>query len=294
MLLIGMLVSSLIIGRLLTDYTPTRLVQVVQGVGLLTMLLNLSALWKQEARTPRAPQPVMVPDFRATWRSFIAVPRHLRLLVATGVGAAAFAMQDVLLEPFGGQVLHMAVGATTTLTALWAAGTLCGLGLAARMLANAGDPHRLAGFGAAAGTLAFAAVIFAGALGEPALLRAGAAGIGFGGGLFAVGTMTAAMALARGGAAGLALGAWGAVQATSAGLAILAGGLLKDAIARLAASGDLGAALGGAATGYAAVYTLEIALLFMTIVALGPLARAIEGETGGAARGRFGMAEFPG
>ncbi len=294
MLLVGMLVSSLIIGRLLQDFTNTRLVQVVQGVGLATMLLNLTALWKQEARSPRAPKPETAPEFRDTWRAFIAVPRHLRLLVATGLGAAAFAMQDVLLEPFGGQVLHLTVGATTTLTALWAGGTLLGLALAARMLARDGDPHRLAGFGAAAGTLAFAAVIFAGALGEPALLRAGAAGIGFGGGLFAVGTMTAAMALARGGAAGLALGAWGAVQATSAGGAILAGGLLKDAISTLAVGGALGPALGGTATGYAAVYVLEIGLLFMTIVALGPLARAVEGETGGASRGRFGMAEFPG
>ena len=294
MLLVGMLVSSLVIGRLLQDFTNTRLVQVVQGVGLATMLLNLTALWKQEARSPRAPKPETAPEFSNTWRAFISVPRHLRLLIATGLGAAAFAMQDVLLEPFGGQVLHLTVSATTTLTALWAGGTLIGLTLAARMLGRDGDPHRLAGFGAAAGTLAFAAVIFAGALGEPALLRAGAAGIGFGGGLFAVGTMTAAMALARGGAAGLALGAWGAVQATCAGLAILAGGLFKDAISGLAANGALGPALSGNATGYAAVYTLEIGLLFITIVALGPLARAVEGDTGGAARGRFGMAEFPG
>ena len=294
MLLVGMLVSSLVIGRLLQDFTNTRLVQVVQGVGLATMLLNLTALWKQEARSPRAAKPETVPEFSDTWRAFISVPRHLRLLIATGLGAAAFAMQDVLLEPFGGQVLHLTVSATTTLTALWAGGTLIGLTLAARMLGRDGDPHRLAGFGAAAGTLAFAAVIFAGALGEPALLRAGAAGIGFGGGLFAVGTMTAAMALARGGAAGLALGAWGAVQATCAGLAILAGGLFKDAISGLAANGALGPALSGNATGYAAVYTLEIGLLFITIVALGPLARAVEGDTGGAARGRFGMAEFPG
>lgn len=293
MLLVGMLVSSLVIGRLLQDFSPTRLVQVVQGVGLATMLLNLFALWKQEPRTRRAPAPEIAPDFRASWAGFIAVPRHRRLLVATGLGAAAFAMQDVLLEPFGGQILNLTVGATTMLTALWAGGTLIGLALAARMLGVGGDAHRVAGFGAAAGTLAFAAVIFAGALGEPMLLRAGAAGIGFGGGLFAVGTLTAAMALATGGTVGLALGAWGAVQATCAGLAILVGGLIKDGIGGLAVDGALGTALTGAATGYAAVYMLEIGLLFATIVALGPLARAVEGQASGT-KARFGLAEFPG
>ncbi|QXQ06716.1 BCD family MFS transporter [Sphingosinicellaceae bacterium] len=295
MLLVGMLVSSLVIGALLRDFSPTRLVQVVQGVGLLTMLLNLTALWKQEARTARPPVPEVAPDFRASWREFITVPRHRRLLIAVGLGAAAFAMQDVLLEPFGGQILHLTVGATTVLTSLWATGTLLGLALAAKMLAQGHDPHRLAGIGAAVGTLAFTGVIFAGALVEPGLLRAGAAGIGFGGGLFAVGTMTAAMALARGGAAGLALGAWGAVQATCAGLAILAGGLLKDIAGSIALQGGFGAALVGPATGYGAVYALEIGLLFLTIVALGPLARSTEDTNdSGDTRGRFGLAGFPG
>ena len=52
-----------------------------------------------------------------------------RLLVATGIGAAAFAMQDVLLEPYGGEILGLSVSATTLLTATWAGGALAGVGL---------------------------------------------------------------------------------------------------------------------------------------------------------------------
>lgn len=281
MLLVGMLVSSLVIGGLLQDYSPTLLVQVIQGAGALTMVLNLVALWKQEARSPRAAADAPpAPDFRSTWREFVSVARHRRLLVAVGLGAAAFAMQDVLLEPFGGQVLGLGVGATTVLTALWAAGTLAGLGLAAHLLAKDADPHRLAGMGAVGGTFAFSLIIFAGGVVEPALLRAGAVVLGFGGGLFAVGTLTAAMSLASGRGAGLALGAYGAVQATCAGVAILIGGLLKDAVGASA----------GSSAGYSTVYALEIALLFMTLVALGPLARRETDSHGG----RFGLAEFPG
>ena len=289
MLLVGMLISSLVIGRLLADYTATRLVQVVQGVGLLTMGLNIVALWKQEARTRVLPVAADPPVFGDSWRAFIAVPRHLRLLVAIGLGAAAFSMQDVLLEPFGGQILKLSVGATTSLTALWACGTLAGLALAASVLARNGDPHRLAGLGAVVGTFAFVLVIFAGGLGEPALLRAGSSAIGFGGGLFAVGTLTAAMSLARSGAAGLALGAWGAAQATCAGAAILVGGLIKDGVTALAMRGDLGVVLAAPMTGYITVYAIEIVLLFAALVALGPLTRRTDDLTGE----RFGLAQFP-
>ncbi|WP_419815821.1 BCD family MFS transporter [Glacieibacterium sp.] len=289
MLLVGMLVSALVIGRLLADYTPTRLVQVVQGVGLLTMCLNIVALWKQESRSQARPADDDRPVFGDSWRAFIAVPRHLRLLVAIGLGAAAFSMQDVLLEPFGGQILHLTVGSTTSLTALWACGTLAGLALAASALGRGGDPHRLAGLGAVTGTMAFVLVIFAGALGEAVLLRAGAAAIGFGGGLFAVGTLTAAMALAQSGAAGLALGAWGAVQASCTGAAILVGGLLKDGVGALAARGDLGPVLTNPATGYVTVYAIEIVLLFAALVALGPLARRSDDP----AAERLGLTQFP-
>ena len=50
MLLLGMVVSALVFGALLETYTPGRLIQVIQGAALLTMALNLTALWKQESR----------------------------------------------------------------------------------------------------------------------------------------------------------------------------------------------------------------------------------------------------
>ncbi|MBC7496132.1 MAG: BCD family MFS transporter [Sphingomonadaceae bacterium] len=284
MLLIGMLISGLVIGALLHDFSALKLVKVVQGAGALTFVVNLFALWKQEARNPAATRIDAVGDaqsFRAAWAELIALPRTIRLLVAVGFGAAAFNMQDVLLEPYGGEVLGMTVGATTSLTALWAFGTLIGLGLAARLLGRDYDPNRLAGFGVVPGLIAFAAVALAGPLGSPALLGIAVIGVGFGSGLFSVGTLTAAMALSGGlkgnghpggGQSGLAIGAWGAVQASCAGLAILLAGVVRDAIAAAAARGDLGSALTGPASAYSALYCLEIILLFATLVAIGPLA----------------------
>ena len=91
----------------------------------------------------------------------------------------------------------------------------------------------------------------------------------------------------------LALGAWGAVQATAGGLAIAIGGAVRDVVGGLATEGHLGAALAGPATGYNTVYYLEILLLFATMIAIGPLVRPAS-ETRAQLQPKFGLAEFPG
>jgi BCD family chlorophyll transporter-like MFS transporter len=214
-------------------------------------------------------------------------------LVAVGLGAAAFSMQDILLEPYGGQILGLSVGATTLLTALLAGGTLVAFALAARLLSAGMDPHRLAAVGALVGIVAFSCVIFSAPLGSPTLFRVGAALIGFGGGLFSVGLMIAAMELADVSDSGLALGAWGAVQASAAGGAVALGGLIRDLGGQLAMSGDLGPALVTPVTGYSLVYNLEILLLFCALVAVGPLVRHTRAPSQ-SPHAAFGLADIPG
>lgn len=292
MLLLGTMVSALVIGAALADFSATRLVQVIQGAALASLLLNIIASWKQESRRSRAElasQPP-APPFAKVWAALMAEENSRRLLLSVGIGTAAFTMQDVLLEPYGGEILGLAVGATTSLTALWALGALFGFALAGARLARGSEPHRLAGFGCVAGLAAFTLVIFAAPASNPLLLMAGAALIGFGGGLFMVGTLVAAMTLARNSPSGLALGAWGAVQASAAGAAILIGGILRDGIAATATAGELGQTLAMRATGYGAVYAVEIILLLLTIAVLGPLVRA---ETPNEPALRFGLAQFP-
>ena len=184
-------------------------------------------------------------------------------------------MQDILLEPYGGKILKLPVGATTTLTAMLALGGGIGLMIAARRLNHGADPHRVAGFGALVGVIAFAFVMFAAPAESGEIFGIGVGLIGLGGGLFAHGTLTASMAAARPEDRGLALGAWGAAQATAAGLAIAASGFINDGASALAANGAFGEALADPVTGFSLVYGIEILLLLATIIAIGPLARRI-------------------
>jgi MFS transporter, BCD family, chlorophyll transporter len=145
--------------------------------------------------------------------------------------------------------------------------------------------------------VAFVGVIFAGPLGSIALFYASSCVIGFGAGLFAVSTLTAAMALkTQGAGSGLALGAWGAAQATAAGLSIFLGGSLRDLVGHLASSGRLGTTLTDASFGYSFVYHLEIGLLFATLAVLGPLVRVGVPMTPSPrlpVDDRLGIVEFP-
>ena len=297
MLLVGMMFSAFVIGGLLLEFSPTRLVQVIQGAAVVTFILNLTALWKQEARAPaRTKKDRENPSFGELWNAFVKDGRNARLLTAIGIGAAGFAMQDALLEPYGGEVLGLSVGATTSLTGAWALGSLIGFVLSGRSLGRGGDPLRIAGLGLVTGIAAFLMVIFAAPFGSPTMLFIGASAIGLGLGLFSVGTLIEAMDLAKKSTAGLALGAWGAVQATCAGAGIALGGALRDIMAWLAADGSMSAVLATRATGYGTVYILEILLLLAGLAAIGPLvghARRTTTDRGDSAGQPFGLREFP-
>jgi MFS transporter, BCD family, chlorophyll transporter len=291
-------------------------VQVVQGSAVACVLLNAVALWKQEARSRRrvkkSADDVATPDaqsaaaegFIAHWRRYTAQPQVRRFLLAVGLGTAAFNMQDIILEPYGGEILGLGVGATTQLTALMAGGALVAFALAARMLGRGGDPQRVCALGVLAGVVGMSLVIFAEPTGSTYLFRVGVIAIGFGGGLFSVGSLSAAMGMdarreSQGDAMhGLVLGAWGAVQATCAGGAIAFGGAMRDIVSSAAGAGWFGEVLQHPATGYSAVYHLELAMLFATLIVLGPLVgkrrtTASTPSTCSTTPGNFGLAEMP-
>ena len=272
-LLFGMLVSSLIFGSALQDFSPGKLVKVIQGAAVVTVFLNFVAMWQQETiQQAKNTNDTPDPTFSESWAIFSAGEGAVRQLVIVGLGTLAFAMSDVLLEPFGGQVLDMSVAATTKLTALLALGGLIGFALASRILGNGGDPYRMVLNGALVGIPAFAFVLLAAPLQLPLLFLLGNFMVGFGAALFGHGTLTATMNRAPANQAGLALGSWGAVQATAAGVAIALSGVIRDVVNYAVANSD--SELWGVASGYVVVYALEIILLLITITAAYPLIRS--------------------
>lgn len=273
MLLVGMVVSALIYGALLENYTPGRLIQVIQGTAVVTAALNLIAMWKQEARDRnraqqmRAAKPVA---FRVAWQDLVARPGMMRLMIIIGLGTFGYGMADVLLEPYGGQALGLSVAQTTKLTALLALGTLIGFAIASSVLTKGGSARKLTWIGAAIGIPGFVLIIAASlGLGILGFLM-GTFATGLGAGLFGHATLTATMRAAPREQIGLALGTWGAVQATCAGIGVALAGVVRDIIVGI--SDPSGAS---AATPYMVVFMIEIAFLSLAVIAACSFQKAV-------------------
>ncbi len=277
MQLFGMVLAGLIFGALLADFSQLKLIQVVQGSAALTLILNLVAVWQQEGRDPsrtaRLADQAKEPGFLESFRLLRQTGPWNRRLLGAGLGTAGFAMQDVLLEPYGGQILGLSVGGTTALSALLAAAAVVGFLRAARRLSLGADAHLVAAHGGLFGIVGFSLIVMSGVIGQTPIFALGVCVIGFGAGLFGHATLTACMAAAPSEQTGLALGVWGAVQATAAGCAMAFGGALRDGVTALTESGWLGDGLMHPATGYVGVYLIEIVLLFVTLAVVGPLVR---------------------
>ena len=266
MLLVGVIFSSMVFGHVLEDFSPGTLIRTVQAAAVMTISLNVIALWKQEGRSRGRPPGEYEedPDFLSSFKMFCSGENAVRRLWAIGLGTMAFSMEDILLEPFGGEILGLSVAQTTYLTAFLAMGGLVGFAWASHVLSKGADPFKMASRGAMVGIPAFCAVIFSAPQASIPMFTIGVVFIGLGAGLFGHGTLTATMNSAPPGQAGLALGAWGAVQASTAGMAMALGGILRDLAAQFTAS----------AGAYSVVYSLEIILLILTVLIMNPLVKA--------------------
>ena len=152
MLLVGMVVErARASARCCADFSQMRLIQVIQGAARADDGAERASRCGSRRRATRAHRAPAAPrpSFGEAWRALRRPGAGRRLLVAVGLGTAAFTMQDVLLEPYGGEILRPVGRRDHRADALLAGGALVRLRpRRARCSAAARDPHRLAGFGA--------------------------------------------------------------------------------------------------------------------------------------------------
>jgi BCD family chlorophyll transporter-like MFS transporter len=281
-LLVGQIVSAIMISFYLRDFHPMKLVQVMQTSSVLFLVLAITAIWKQD-------QPVEIEgdedDFS---KKIFSVLREGRMKLFFGilfVGTLGLTTQDILLEPYGGQVLGMSVSETTRLTALWASGMLIAMFIAWRAIPKLDSPMPVALVACIVGLAGFALIIGASVSQIALAFPAGVLVIGIAGGLLLISTLALIMGLADIKTAGLYVGMWGLVQTSAAGLGALLGSNLRDMVTR---------ATGSVVQGYTTVYALEMVLIGVTLVMLFALPRrAFAVQTKGASA-FAGLSDIPG
>lgn len=281
-LLVGQIISAVVIGSYLRDFHPMKLVQVMQTASVLFLVLAVTAIWKQD-------QPVEIEGdedgfSKKIWS--VMSERRMKLFFAVlFVGTLGLTMQDVLLEPYGGQVLGMSVSETTRLTALWASGMLIAMFIAWRVIPRLDSPLPVALIACLIGLAGFALIIGASMSQFSYGFLAGVLVIGIAGGLFLISTLALIVGLADIKTAGLYVGMWGLVQTSAVGLGALMGSNMRDFVAHLT---------GSVTQGYTSVYVLEMVLIGATLVLLFVLPRkAFAGHAKGASA-FAGLTDIPG
>jgi len=281
-LIIGQILSAFVVGFFLEDFHPIKLIQVMQSASVVFLVLAVVAIWKQDRPVELEDE---VEDFSSQIWALLSA-RKMRLFFALlFFGTLGLTAQDILLEPYGGQVLGMSVAATTRLTALWGIGMLIAMLIAWRVVPRLDSPLPVTTAGCLVGLAGFGLITSASAARSVVMFAAGAMVIGVAGGLFLISTLSLIAYLADIKTAGMYVGLWGLVQTTAAGLAALAGSNLRDAVARL--TGDV-------ARGYTAVYMAEMVFIALALVLLALIPR---GAFIVRARGRSafaGLTEVPG
>ncbi|WP_426167412.1 BCD family MFS transporter [Sandarakinorhabdus sp. DWP1-3-1] len=242
MMILGIVVTAGVAGRLLEPYSPERLLQVAIGVAggaFVLACLGVAGIEGQAAPAPesRAPPVAFGEALRGIWDD--PVTRLFSLFVF--VAMLAYATQDLILEPFAGLVFGLTPGQSTSLSGVQHQGVLLGMIL----VGVAGH-----GFGGRAGlklkrwivggcigsALALAALAMAATAGPGWPLAPTVFGLGFANGVFAVAAIGSMLELAgRGGAGheGIRMGLWGAAQAAAFGLGGFFGASAVDVGRRL-------------------------------------------------------------
>lgn len=164
--------------------------------------------------------------------------------------------QDVLLEPFGGEVLNMAVAQTSRLTAIWGIGVMLTLIGGTYLIRHSGK-KRSANIGAAIAALAFLLIVWSGYTKVVFFLQSSVFLLGLGGGLMTISNLSFMLEMTVPEAAGLYIGAWGVANFVGQALGNLLSGLIRDLVFMLSDN---------VAAGYTIVFGLETLGLVIAII----------------------------
>ena len=237
MMIVGIVISAGVAGKLLDPYSPARLLAVAAGVVAVAFTLTCIAVWGVEG-APQAEAKRAVAPFGEALRGIWHDPLTRLFSIFVFFSMLAYSMQDLILEPFAGLVFGLTPGQSTSLSGVQHQGVLAGM-----ILVGVGG-HAFGGkaglklkrwivLGCVASAAALALLALAARAGPGWPLAINVAALGFANGMFAVAAIGSMLELAgRGGAGheGIRMGLWGAAQASAFGLGGFAGAIAVDGL----------------------------------------------------------------
>ncbi len=259
MMIVGFAVTAGTAGKLLDPYTPTRLLGVTLTVCAMALVITIIALFRLESdpgdehefeAAAATSTPGEAVPFRVALADVWQESAARQFTVFIFISMLAYSAQDLILEPFAGNVFGFTPGESTSLSGVQHGGVLVGMLLVALVgsrftQGRAGSLRLWCVGGCLASAAALAGLAVAGHMGAPWPLKANVFLMGAANGAFSIAAIGQMMRLAtRGRAAreGVRMGLWGAAQAIAFGFGGLIGTAASDLMHWLIA--DSGVAYG--------------------------------------------------
>jgi BCD family chlorophyll transporter-like MFS transporter len=255
-MILSTIITALVLSRMLETYSESTLYTAFGAVWLIASFLVLFGAAGIEGppdpnRTARNSANNPLTAFRLLVNNQSALRFFFYLLLVL----ISIHAQDVLLEPFGAEVLQMSVAQTARLTSIWGLGVFItltgGLWLVRRL-----GKKRSANIGAYVAAIGFIAIILTGLVANVELFRTSVFVLGLGGGLMTVSNLSFMLDMTVPEAAGLYIGAWGVANFAGQALGNIISGFLRDLFYGLT---------GNALIGYAAVFAMEVVGLLIAV-----------------------------
>ena len=274
MLIVGFVITSIIVGKVLDPYTPFRLTAITATVSIIALALTIAALFRIEppanSELAKITTQATKPDFMAALREVWDEPQARRFTLFVFISMLAYSGQELILEPFAGAAFGMTPGQSTQLSGVQHGGVLVGMilvNIACSLLGGKGfgSLRTWTIIGCAASAVALLALTAAGSMAPNWPLKQNVFVLGMANGAFAVSAIGSMMTLAssgRGSREGVRMGLWGAAQAIAFGFGGFLGAAASD-VAKLA--------LGTPGLAYGIVFAFEATLF----IAAATLARNI-------------------
>lgn len=255
-MILATIFTSLAISALLEPFSVDALYTAFGAVWLVaSVCVIFGASGIEGRRRPDAPLHSRAESPRDLLRALTGNPTAQRFFFYLTLVLISIHAQDVLLEPFGGDVLGMPIAATARLTSIWGLGFFITM-LGGLWLVRRAGKKAAANLGALVAALGFALIIVSGLVGSVPLLWGAVFVLGLGGGVMTVSNLSFMLDMTVAQAAGLYMGAWGVANFAGQALGNIASGLIRDVALRLT---------GSQIVGYSTVFALEIVGLLAAV-----------------------------
>lgn len=279
LMIMGIIVTSVVVGSQLDPYSHERLIAVTGATGLVACLAGLIGVIGIEARptVEAIAEKATATTFRESLQDVLEDQEARLFTVFIFLSMLAFSTQDLILEPYAGLLFAMSPGETTGLSGTQHAGVLLGMIVIGVCGACFGKrypslPRHFIAAGCFGSALALAALALSTQSAPRWPLEINIFLLGATNGAFAaaaVGTMMILAGRGRKSNYGMRMGLWGAAQAVAFGL----GGVLGTVAL------DLGRMLAGSdAPAFAAVFALEATLFLVSALVATRIGRHATGH----------------